>query len=189
LANLPPDLIEVGRVADAYGIKGWLKVVPFASAEESALKRTKRWWLTGSSLALSQDEREVHSSRVHADVIVAQLVGVSDRDVALKFKGATISVRRTDFLPNQVNEFYWVDLQGCTVTNAEDVCLGDVLEVFDNGAQSVLRISLSSAAALLLGDAKVDEVLIPFVDQYILHADTDKKVIRVDWPLSWLTDE
>jgi 16S rRNA processing protein RimM len=187
--QIPPDLIEIGRIADAYGIKGWVKVVPFAKSSDSSLKRTKRWWLTGSSLALVNDAKEILSSRVQGDTIVAEIMGVSDRDVALKFKGASVSVRRQDFAPSQSDEFYWVDLIGCLAVNAQGVVLGHVDEVFDNGAQSVLRIVLSAATATLLEPEHISEVLIPFADQFVAKVDLETKTIAVDWPLSWISSE
>jgi 16S rRNA processing protein RimM len=183
MASTPTDLIEVGRIVDAYGIKGWVKVQPFAAAEDSALKRSKRWWLSGSHLNLNADEREVLASRVQGLSIVAELVGVSDRDLALKFKGASISVRRSDFPVNKTEEFYWVDLIGCAVTNAQGVALGTVSEVFDNGAHAVFRIPLNPTLALA-----TTEVLIPFVKQFVSTVDISAKAIAVDWPLAWVED-
>jgi len=40
----PADAVEVGRVLGAWGIKGWIKVQPFAS-DPQALFSTKRWYL------------------------------------------------------------------------------------------------------------------------------------------------
>jgi 16S rRNA processing protein RimM len=183
MASTPTDLIEVGRIVDAYGIKGWVKIQPFATAEDSALKRSKRWWLSGSHLNLNVDERDVLACRVQGLSIVAELVGVSDRDLALKFKGASISVRRSDFPASKAEEFYWVDLIGCAITNAEGVALGVVSEVFDNGAHAVFRIPLNPALALAS-----TELLIPFVKQFVLNVDISSKAIAVDWPLAWLED-
>jgi 16S rRNA processing protein RimM len=183
MASTPTDLIEVGRIVDAYGIKGWVKIQPFATAEDSALKRSKRWWLSGSHLNLNVDERDVLACRVQGLSIVAELVGVSDRDLALKFKGASISVRRSDFPASKAEEFYWVDLFGCAITNAEGVALGVVSEVFDNGAHAVFRIPLNPALALAS-----TELLIPFVKQFVLNVDISSKAIAVDWPLAWLED-
>jgi 16S rRNA processing protein RimM len=183
MASSPTDLIEVGRVVDAYGIKGWVKIQPYAAAEDSALKRSKRWWLNGSHLNLKLDEREVLGCRVQGLSIVAELVGVSDRDLALKFKGASISLRRSDFPVNKTEEFYWVDLIGCVVTNAEGVILGTVSEVFDNGAHAVFRIPLDPALALA-----TTELLVPFVKQFVISVDIAAKAIAVDWPLAWLEE-
>ena len=46
-ANLPEDAIEVARIADAWGVKGWFKVVPH-SADPEALFSAKRWFLQPS---------------------------------------------------------------------------------------------------------------------------------------------
>ncbi|MBO1925909.1 hypothetical protein J4711_14835 [Staphylococcus epidermidis] len=42
--SLPADAVEVGRIADAWGIKGWFKVYAFSSAPE-ALFAAKSWFL------------------------------------------------------------------------------------------------------------------------------------------------
>jgi len=34
-AELPADAIEVGRIADAWGIKGWFKVLPHSAQPEA----------------------------------------------------------------------------------------------------------------------------------------------------------
>ena len=44
-AELPADAIEVGRIADAWGIKGWFKVLPH-SADPEALFSSKCWYLS-----------------------------------------------------------------------------------------------------------------------------------------------
>jgi 16S rRNA processing protein RimM len=46
-ANCPEDAIEVGRIADAWGVKGWFKVLPH-SADPEALFSAKRWFLQPS---------------------------------------------------------------------------------------------------------------------------------------------
>jgi 16S rRNA processing protein RimM len=44
---LPADAVEVGRIADAWGIKGWFKVLPY-SADPEALFSSKRWFILPS---------------------------------------------------------------------------------------------------------------------------------------------
>src|SRR5881227_308157 len=38
----PVDAVEVGRIVDAWGVKGWIKVQPFAS-DPQALISSRRW--------------------------------------------------------------------------------------------------------------------------------------------------
>jgi 16S rRNA processing protein RimM len=46
-AELPADAVEVGRIADAWGVKGWFKVLSH-SANAEALFAAKRWYLQPS---------------------------------------------------------------------------------------------------------------------------------------------
>ena len=49
-APLPPDAVEVGRIADAWGVKGWFKVIPHSASPE-ALFSSRRWYLQPSEKA------------------------------------------------------------------------------------------------------------------------------------------
>ena len=42
--TLPADAVEVGRIADAWGVKGWFKVIAY-SADPEALFTAKQWFL------------------------------------------------------------------------------------------------------------------------------------------------
>ena len=46
-ADLPPDAIEVGRIADAWGVKGWFKVLSH-NADPQALLAARNWFLQPS---------------------------------------------------------------------------------------------------------------------------------------------
>jgi len=41
-AGWPADALEVGRIGDAWGLKGWFKVQSYASPPESILS-ARRW--------------------------------------------------------------------------------------------------------------------------------------------------
>lgn len=42
-SELPPDAVEVGRITDAWGVKGWFKVLPYSSSPE-ALLASRTWF-------------------------------------------------------------------------------------------------------------------------------------------------
>ena len=73
-AELPADAIEVGRVADAWGIKGWFKVLPY-SAQPEALLAAKQWFLLpaerGAKTFTGVNRLAIVESRTHADTVVA----------------------------------------------------------------------------------------------------------------------
>ena len=41
---VPQDLIELGRLHGAYGVRGWMKVAPL-SPDADALRSVALWWL------------------------------------------------------------------------------------------------------------------------------------------------
>ena len=44
LAELPADAVVLGRLQGAWGVKGWLKVLPY-SADADVLLQAKTWYL------------------------------------------------------------------------------------------------------------------------------------------------
>ncbi|HWS74370.1 MAG TPA: ribosome maturation factor RimM [Quisquiliibacterium sp.] len=161
----PGDLIAVGRVVDAYGLRGWVKVEPYNAPEESVLRSCRRWWLPdGSSVA-------VERARQHGASIVCKPAGCGDREAALAFKGLELRASRSEFPAAGTDEFYWVDLVGCRVVNREGVDLGEVDSVTDHGAHAILVVR----------DAQAVERLIPFVDAYVGEVDLAGRRVLVDW--------
>lgn len=173
--DFPADAVEVGRVLGAWGIKGWIKVQPFA-ADPQALFSTKRWHLRppdGPGLP-PPPLLHVTQSREQGGFVVAGAQEVPDRNAAEALKGARVFVARSSFPTAGADEFYWVDLIGCAVVNREGVALGTVADLIDTGAHSVLRIVLDD-----------DERLIPFVAAYIDNVELPERRITVDWGLDF----
>lgn len=177
--NLPDDAIEVGAVVDAYGLKGWVKVVPHANAGRGsdAMLTAKRWWLVKGA---DRKSARCVQSKVHSDTIVAHLAGCDDRDEALALRGHSVHVSRSDFPKlNDEDEFYWVDLIGLDVVNEAGVALGQVADMIDNGAHSIMRIEYPATSKD--GKPTTGERLIPFVGVYVKTVDQAAKKIVVDW--------
>ncbi|HJV97115.1 MAG TPA: ribosome maturation factor RimM, partial [Albitalea sp.] len=92
----PDDAVEVGRILDAWGVKGWIKVQPFA-ADPQALFSSRRWFLKAPEA--SGPKRPVASTAIppllkitqakeHGDWVVAQAQDVPDRSAAEALRGA-----------------------------------------------------------------------------------------------------
>jgi 16S rRNA processing protein RimM len=176
-AELPADAIEVGRIADAWGIKGWFKVLPHSASPE-ALFSSKRWYLLPTERGVKTFSGSmllrVREAKEHSDTVVAQAQEVDDRDAAEALKGARIFIPRSSFPTAATDEFYWVDLIGLSVVNREGVELGRVKELLSTGPQTVLVIEYEEAE-------KTAERMIPFVSAYVDAVDLAAKRITVDW--------
>jgi 16S rRNA processing protein RimM len=176
-AELPADAIEVGRIADAWGIKGWFKVLPY-SAHPEALFSSKRWFLLpterGAQTFTGVARLAVKEAKEHSDTVVATAHGVDDRTAAEALRGSRIFVSRSSFPTAAADEYYWVDLIGLSVVNRQDEALGSVKELLSTGAQTVLVLEYEQ-------DGKPFERMIPFVAAYIDDVDLQARRIRVDW--------
>ena len=183
-AEFPADAVEVARVLDAWGVKGWIRVQPYAK-DPQALFSSRRWFLRPPEAQAGRPVREaaaplpallrIIEAREHGDGVIASVRDIQDRNGAETLRGARIFVPRSSFPTAGNDEFYWVDLIGLQVFNRDGVRLGEVAGLLDNGAQSVLR----------LHDGDAPERLIPFVAAFIDQVDLPGRRILVDWGLDY----
>ncbi len=176
-AELPADAIEVGRIADAWGIKGWFKVIPY-SADPEALFSSKRWFLQpterGAKTFSGTVLLPIREAKQHSDSVVASAQGFDDRDAAESLRGARIFISRASFPSTGNDEYYWVDLIGLDVVNREGVALGAVKELLSTGPQTVLVLVYEA-------EGKSQERMIPFVSAFIDAVDLPARRITADW--------
>lgn len=182
----PADAVEVGRVLGAWGIKGWIKVQPFAS-DPQALLGARHWFLQpperGPRTQPFPGALTITQSRTHGDFVIAAAAQSGDRSAAEALQGARIFVPRTSFPSAQADEYYWVDMIGCAVVNREGVALGTVTGLLDTGAHSVLCVQPDDVAPDAVNAPA--ERLIPFVAAYVDAVDLKTRRIVVDWGLDY----
>lgn len=191
----PDDLVELGRVVEAFGVRGWIKVQ--AHSQSDTLVRAKSWWLRKhvpagmpqADPARAQTVRaRVLQAKPHGAALVASVSGLSDRDQAEAWRNWSVWLPRSSFPAPEEGEFYWVDLVGCELTVEGGALLGKVVEVLDNGAHAILKVHCyadgASADDPWARDAKgrIRETLVPFVDAYIVSVDIAARRIDSSWP-------
>ena len=177
-AELPSDAVEVGRITDAWGVKGWFKVLPYSSNPE-ALLAAKSWLLQpaekgAKSFFTGTVLLPIRQARTHSDSVVAWAQGVDDRDAAEALRGARIFVPRANFPVAGDDEYYWVDLIGLPVVNREGVALGTVRALPPPGPQTTRVLAYEH-------DGKPHARMIPFVSAYVDKVDLAGRCITVDW--------
>lgn len=199
----PNDLIELGRIVSAYGVRGWVKIQPYSS-QGLVLRAVPEWWLAPPFSPASLDTvpfdatkfrlHKVKQVRPQGAMVVANLENVDDRDFADSMSGYTVHISRQYFPKAEADEFYWVDLVGCFVYNEAQLA-GLVLEVVDNGAHAILRVQRMRLEGdqtpsakhvpepLLDAKGRAQEILVPFVAAHVQHVDIVARRIETDWPL------
>ena len=170
LAPAPADLVELGAVRGAYGLKGEVRIQPF-DAEATVLRSASRWWLLGKQGKQSVD---VVGIRQHADLLLAKFHGWDLPEPVEAIKGVLVAVPRSAFPPLPEGEYYWSDLIGSTVVNRDGLQLGRVAQMSNNGAQDLLNV-----------DGEYGLLLVPLVPAYLDAVDVPGRLICVDWQPDW----
>ena len=163
----PPDdeLIRVGHILGAQGIKGWVRVFSHTSPRENIVAYGP--WLVERD---GQREWVEIRGRQQGKHIVAKLDGVDDRNQAeaLSGCGLYISARQLPRLP--AGDYYWSELIGLEVQSLRAEPLGVIESMLETGADDVMVLS---------GDR---ERLIPFViDEIVREIDLEARRMVVDW--------
>jgi 16S rRNA processing protein RimM len=189
LAEWPDDAVEVARVADAWGIKGWLRIQPYA-ADAQVVFKARQWFLQPPAGKPRPKDApalpkvlNVTLVKDHSDGVIASVREVADRNGAEALRGARIFVSRSIFPKTDDGEYYWIDLIGLTVVNRDGVTLGTVAEMMDTGAHSVMRVAAEAVDAT--GKTTTAERLIPFVAAYIDDVSLTERRITADWGLDY----
>lgn len=151
-------LLESGKIVNTHGIKGEVKIQPWADSP-SFLLDFKR-------LFIDDVEIEISASRVHKTCVIAKLAGIDDVSAAMRLKGKTVFIHRGDVdLPE--GDFFIQDIIGATVKDEDGKELGKLTEVLDLPSSQVYVVK---------GER---EILIPAVPAFILDTDIENKLITV----------
>ena len=159
------DLICVGHILGAQGIKGWVRVFSNTSPRENIVKYSP--WLIERGEAL---EAVKVRGRLQGKNVLAQLDGIEDRTRAEELTGCQLYIKPQQLPRLEAGEYYWSDIIGLAVETRAMEPLGVVESMLETGADDVMVIS---------GDR---ERLIPFViDDIVKEVDLETKRIVVDW--------
>lgn len=138
------DLIQVGRVAGAFGVRGELRLTSF-TADPLALIDYRNLLRENGAPALT-----VTSGRATKGSVVVWTAEVQTRDQAEALRGLKLYIRRADLPAPDEDEFYVTDLIGLSVETADGEPLGRVKAIQDFGAGDLLEIQPPAGASWYL---------------------------------------
>jgi 16S rRNA processing protein RimM len=130
------DLILVGRVAGAFGIKGEVRITAF-TGQPLALVDYKTLLREDGTPGLT-----LTGGRVAKGGVVARAKEIETREQAEAARGLQLFIPRALLPPvEDEDEFYIADLVGMSVVSAEGDLLGHVRSVRDFGAGDLLEVA------------------------------------------------
>ena len=166
----PRDLVSVGVITGAHGIRGEVKLRSFTAEPDGLLRYSPLLTAAGTKL-------EIAKLRPQKDGFIAVLKGVTDRNAAEALKGTALFVPRDRLPPPDPGEVYVADLIGRRVVLAGGTMLGEIVDVANYGAGDLIDVKV---------EGRRDTVLIPFADGFVTESEGAE--IVVDLPEGFLDD-
>lgn len=162
--NIIMEKIKIGKIVNAVGLKGEVKVYNYSDRSE-IYERTPAMYV--------EDEiRKIENVRLQKNTVILKLFGIDNRNDAEAVKGKELYITEADLPKLPEGQFYVRELIGMSVKEQDGDVLGRVTDVLQNTAQDLLEVEQDSGK----------KILIPKVNEFVLDIDADKRQIKVKLP-------
>jgi 16S rRNA processing protein RimM len=170
--TVPPELIIVGRVRKAHGIRGDLVVEPITDEPDAVFAPGRRVIAGTASGDPSKDRRELHvtASSPFKGGLIVHLAEVTDRDAAEQWRDRFFLVPADELQPLGDDEVYVHELPGMRVELESGDAVGTVVATYELPQGLMLDVQRGEKT-----------VLIPY-DRVVTHLDRSARLLRIDPP-------
>ena len=153
------QFLEAGQIVNTHGVRGELKLVPWCDSAEFLCRF--------DTLYIDKTPVKVLSARPHKGNVLAALEGVGDVNEAMRLKGKTVFIDRTNVVLPEGRHFL-ADLMGLDVIDADSgERLGVVADVLTPPAHEVYVVK------------GAHEYMIPAVDEFLVETNVEGGYIKV----------
>ena len=165
------ETYQLGYIIKTHGLRGHV-VAHFDVDDTAAYLKLKTVYLTlaGAPTKLVEHQIEKVQPQTGSKVLL-KLRGTERIEEAEPLRGAQLHLPLTQLPELEDDQFYFHDVIGFTVVDANLGVLGTVENFYELPQQDMLAMRYQG-----------QEVLIPVVDELVSHADQEKKEIYVNLP-------
>ena len=158
------NLLEIGQIVNSYGIKGFLKVVPYTD-DVTRFEDLKTLYVEKNK---KLEEMEIEEVKYHKNLVLLKLKGIDDINQTSEYKNCLIKIDRKDAVELPEDTYFIVDLIDIEVYTDENKLLGKIVDVFPTGSNDVYVVK----------DELGKQVLLPAIGDVIKNVDVaNKKMI------------
>jgi 16S rRNA processing protein RimM len=166
------ELIQLGKIVGAHGIRGALRVYSYAESVENLVSQPQIILRDPEGLEVVYD---LMDCRPYKKIVRMSLKNVDTRNQAEALVGCGVFIPKKALPPLEEDTFYWHDLIGMAVVSREGEALGHISEIMATGANDVYVIRTTDG-----GTAK--EILVPAIGSVVLDIDVRRKRMVVALP-------
>lgn len=159
------QLMEIGQIVNTYGIKGFLKVVPYTD-DITRFEDLKTIYIEIKGSLKSVIIEEVKYAK---NLVLLKLEGIDDINTAQIYKNCYIKIDRKDAVKLPEDSYFIVDLIGLQVYTDNNEELGNIVDVYPTGANDIYVVK----------NEEGKQVLLPAIGDVIKKVDIENKKMIV----------
>ncbi len=161
------DKLLIGQIGKPFGLKGELKVMPYTSFIKERYCKGRKLLLENKKTKESFID-EIVSVRFGEKQTLIKLSSISTIEEAEAIYGFEIYMDKSD-APMPEGSYRIADLLNCQVIDENGSKLGIVKDVLSYAPKSTLRVERE----------KKKDFFVPFVDDFLIDVDIEKKTIKI----------
>ena len=144
------EYFEIGQIVNTFGIKGFVKIVPFTDDLER-FEELERVFVVKQKQLI---EMQIEEVKYHKNLVLDKFKGIEDINMAEKYKGCYIKIKRENARKLPKDTYFIADLIGIDVYDENGNLLGKVDDIFNNKSHDVYVIKDDLGKQILLPSTK-----------------------------------
>lgn len=144
------EYFEIGQIVNTFGIKGFVKIVPFTDDLERFEELESVFVVKQRELI----EMQIEEVKYHKNLVLVKFKGIEDINMAEKYKGCYIKIKRENARKLPKDTYFIADLIGIDVYDENGNLLGKVDDIFNNKSHDVYVIKDDLGKQILLPSTK-----------------------------------
>ncbi len=159
------SLMEIGQIVNTYGIKGFVKVVPFTDNINRFENLKTLYVETKKGL----ENFEIEEVKYSKNTVLLKLKGIDDINIAEKYRNSYLKISRENAVKLPEDTYFIVDLLDIKVYTDEDIYLGNIIDVYPTGSNDIYVVK----------NEEGKQVLLPAIGEVIKKVDIQNKKMVV----------
>ncbi|MCI8655551.1 MAG: 16S rRNA processing protein RimM [Clostridia bacterium] len=157
--------LEIGQIVNTFGIKGFVKVVPYVDNIERYDELKKVYVKNRNAIT----EYEVEEVKYQKNMVLLKLKGIDKVEEAEKLKNAFLEVDRENAIELEEGEYFIADLIGIKVITDEGKELGKLEDIYNRGSSDIYVVK----------DKMGKQILLPAIEDVIKEINLEENKIIV----------
>lgn len=159
------QLMEIGQIVNTYGIKGFVKVMPFTDNINRFEDLDSIYLQTKKGL----ETFEIEEVKYSKNMVLLKLKGIDDINVAENYRNCYLKIDRKDAVELPEDTYFIVDLLDMEVETEEGETLGKISDVYPTGSNDIYVVK----------NEEGKQILLPAISQVVKTVDIQNKKMIV----------